>query len=159
MAQSGLVSCVSNSSLGCHIVKLSQFPSACYNFRRTFYLFACAWFPDIQQSAQNHGVFAHTLPIVGLQAYAQANGRSIRVYVRRAPPFKMNKILVSFKVCCEPCSQQNVNSSSLSRTITFGQVSLSGLSLDTFFGDLALHDIADVRRMVAFSLLLTVKFS
>ena len=28
-----------------------------------------------------------------------------------------------------------------------------------FFGDLALHDIADVRRMVAFSLLLTVKFS
>ena len=120
MAQSGL-----------HIVKLSQFPSACYNFRRTFYLFACASFPDIQQTAQNRGVFAHTLPIVGLQAHAQANGRSIRVYVRQAPPFKMNKILVSFTVCCAPCSQQNVNSS-LSRTITFGQVSLSGLSLDTF---------------------------
>ena len=62
MAKSGLVSCVSDSSLGCHIVKLSQFPSACYNFRRTFYLFACAWFPDIQQSAENRGVFCTHSP-------------------------------------------------------------------------------------------------
>ena len=71
MAQSGLISCVRQRSLGCHIVELSQFPSASKFFRRTFYFFACAWCPHIQQSAQARGVFAHTLPTVGLRMRRQ----------------------------------------------------------------------------------------